>query len=272
MPFELSPEAWESGTKEGEQGVSSISCLWLLTVRDSSLCLEAFAPLSIQSPARTVAAEAQFITDPKMWWDQLALSTWNFIPRNAVSFCSLSCFCSVVSGSEREKMPGMPERCLSTQHGKRQSFSWAPLPWNCLSYWKQWTRLVLTVRSPVFSAAHFRAVAGSWGRGVVIAGWVGPTCLQLHNADGSVPHSRRVKPQLTQRENRQSRLSRGSTIRNGLSKGADLDWSQAPTPLLKNPPLLRFEKRFIAVCWICVGPVVVVTARSETRGKDALRS
>lgn len=66
MPFELSPEAWESGTK-GEQGVSSISCLWLLTVGDSSLCLEAFAPLSTQSPARTVAAEAQFITDPKMW-------------------------------------------------------------------------------------------------------------------------------------------------------------------------------------------------------------
>lgn len=28
--FEPSPQAWESGTKEGERDVSNVSCLWLL--------------------------------------------------------------------------------------------------------------------------------------------------------------------------------------------------------------------------------------------------
>lgn len=47
--------------------------------------------------------------------------------------------------------------------------------------------------------------------------------------------------------------------------------SQTPASLLKNPPLLRFEKLFIVICWFCLGPVMLSMAGSERRGKRCVK-
>lgn len=65
-----SPQVWQSGTKEGNQDVPSISCLWLLAEGKSerpALWLEAFTPLRVQPPARRIEAlKAQLTADPEV--------------------------------------------------------------------------------------------------------------------------------------------------------------------------------------------------------------
>lgn len=80
-------------------------------------------------------------------------------------------------------------------------------------------------------------------------------------------------------ENRQGCLLRwGAGFGVGFPKGQVWTGAQltlkspAPASLLQNPPLLRFEKHFIVICWSCLGPVIPSTAGAERRGKDVLRS
>lgn len=108
---------------------------------------------------------------------------------------------------------------------------------------------------------------------MVIASQVGTTCSLLHNAGGRQrPQLKKIKiPALWATESRQGHLPRGSRIWGGLSEGTGVDQStiyienQAPASPLKNPPLLRFEKLLIVICWFCLGPVRLSTSGSERR-------
>ena len=64
-------------------------------------------------------------------------------------------------------------------------------------------------------------------------------------------------------------FAEGERIWGGFSKGTGTDQSTSPAPawLLKNPPLLRFEKVFIVICWFCLGPVLRSVAGPERSGK-----
>jgi len=87
----------------------------------------------------------------------------------------------------------------------------------------------------------------------------------LRSADGSGPSSRKAVAALWDA----GLFAEGERIWGGFSKGTGTDQSTSPAPawLLKNPPLLRFEKVFIVICWFCLGPVLRSVAGPERSGK-----